>query len=338
MDNNSKLLRIKDLKTHFYTSDGISKAVDGIELELVPGETLGLVGESGCGKTVTALTILRLIPQPPGKIVSGEILFNGVDLLKLSPEEMRRVRGNDISMIFQEPMTALNPVFTIGDQISESLILHQKMNKKEALEKSTELLQTVGIPAPEQRVQEYSHQLSGGMRQRAMIAMALACNPKILIADEPTTALDVTIQAQILELIAKLKEDFNTAVILITHDLGVVAETAQRVAVMYAGKIVEKGSVEDIFLRPQHPYTLGLLKSLPKLETGRKAAVRHERLTEIPGMVPSLYDLPGGCSFAPRCPKAMKVCREKEPRLKETEKGHEASCWYVEQQTKRKVK
>ena len=331
MNTTDKLLRITDLRTYFYASEGVSRAVDGVDLELDAGETLGLVGESGCGKTVTALSILRLIPQPPGKIVSGEVLFQGVDLLKLSLEDMRKIRGNDISMIFQEPMTALNPVFTVGNQIAESLILHQNLNKKDALEKAIELLRTVEISDPEQRVLEYPHQLSGGMRQRAMIAMALACNPKILIADEPTTALDVTIQAQIMDLIAKLREEFNTAVILITHDLGVVAEAAQNVAVMYAGKVVEKGTVEDIFLNPQHPYTQGLLQSLPKLKTDRDEAARRERLTEIPGTVPSLFDLPAGCKFAPRCPYAMDICRREEPQLKETEEGHSASCWYVEQ-------
>jgi oligopeptide/dipeptide ABC transporter ATP-binding protein len=325
-----KLLEIKGLKTYFYTSEGVSRAVDGVDLELVPGETLGLVGESGCGKTVTALSILRLIPEPPGKIVSGEILYNGVDLLKLPINKLRRIRGNDISMIFQEPMTALNPVFSIGNQISESIILHQELNRSEALEKTVELLKKVDIPAPEQRIREYPHQLSGGMRQRAMIAMALACNPRILIADEPTTALDVTIQAQILDLLTKLKEDFSTAVILITHDLGVVAETAQKVAVMYAGRIVESGATEDIFLRPQHPYTQGLLQSLPKLKTDREEGTGRERLTEIKGTVPSLFDLPPGCKFEPRCSYAMKVCREKEPQLKDTEQGHNASCWYVE--------
>lgn len=348
MNSTDRLLHIKDLRTYFYSSEGICRAVDGIDLELDAGQTLGLVGESGCGKTVTALSILRLIPQPAGRIVSGEILFKGLDLLKLSKEEMRRIRGNDISMIFQEPMTALNPVFTIGNQIAESLILHQKMNRKEAMEKAIELLKTVEIPVPEQRVREYPHQMSGGMRQRAMIAMALACNPQILIADEPTTALDVTIQAQILDLIAKLKTEFNTAVVLITHDLGVVAETAQKVAVMYAGKVVENGTVEDIFLRPQHPYTQGLLQSLPRLRTGREAALRQAqgeagaergRLTEIPGNVPSLYDLPVGCKFAPRCSYAMDICRSKEPVLKDTEKGHSASCWYVEEKSgKRKEK
>lgn len=331
MNTTDKLLRITDLRTYFYASEGVSRAVDGVDLELDAGETLGLVGESGCGKTVTALSILRLIPQPPGKIVSGEVLFQGVDLLKLSLEDMRKIRGNDISMIFQEPMTALNPVFTVGNQIAESLILHQNLNKKDALEKAIELLRTVEISDPEQRVLEYPHQLSGGMRQRAMIAMALACNPKILIADEPTTALDVTIQAQIMDLIAKLREEFNTAVILITHDLGVVAEAAQNVAVMYAGKVVEKGTVEDIFLNSQHPYTQGLLQSLPKLKTDRDEAARRERLKEIPGTVPSLFDLPEGCKFAPRCPYAMDICRREEPQLKETEEGHSASCWYVEQ-------
>jgi oligopeptide/dipeptide ABC transporter ATP-binding protein len=331
-----KILQIKNLRTYFHTTEGVSRAVDGVDLELEAGETLGLVGESGCGKTVTALSILRLIPEPPGKILSGEILFQGVDLLKLPPEQMRRIRGNEISMIFQEPMTALNPVFSIGNQIAESIILHQGLRKKKAMEKAVEALRKVDIPAPQQRVKEYPHQLSGGMRQRAMIAMALACNPKILIADEPTTALDVTIQAQILDLMTKLKEDFGAAVILITHDLGVVAETAQKVAVMYAGKVVETGSAHDIFTNPRHPYTQGLLQSLPKLKIGDQAREPSQRLTEIKGVVPSLFDLPPGCKFAPRCPHAFDVCHDTEPTLKEVTQGHRANCWWVEKNVDKK--
>jgi ABC-type dipeptide/oligopeptide/nickel transport system ATPase component len=264
--NNDILLDLRDLKTYFFTSDGVSKAVDGVSYQLHRGETLGVVGESGCGKSVTALSILRLVPDPPGRTVGGEIMFEGSDLLKLSRAEMRRIRGNEISMIFQEPMTSLNPVFTIGNQISEAIILHQGLSKRDALAKSVEMLQKVGIATPERRVHEYPHQLSGGMRQRAMIAMALSCNPKILLADEPTTALDVTIQAQILDLMFGLKEQLGMAIILITHNLGVVAESAKRVVVMYCGKVVEEGPVLEIFKAPQHPYTQGLLQSLPRLE------------------------------------------------------------------------
>jgi len=281
-----KLLEIKNLRTYFYTEDGVVPAVDGVDLHIKPGETLGIVGESGCGKSVTSISILRLIPNPPGKILEGsEILFDGKSLLELPEREMRKIRGNDISMIFQEPMTSLNPVFKIGDQISETLMLHQKMNRGQAREKSIEMLKLVGIPRPEKVVDDFPHSLSGGMRQRAMIAMALACNPKLLIADEPTTALDVTIQAQILDLMNKLKSEMNASVMLITHNLGVVAETCQRVVVMYAGKVVEEGDVYSIFEDPKHPYTVGLLKSIPSTEVGQG------KLESIPGLVPNAAKL-----------------------------------------------
>ncbi|MDZ7333001.1 MAG: ABC transporter ATP-binding protein [candidate division KSB1 bacterium] len=319
---NSCLLEIRNLKTYFYTSDGLVKAVDDVSWEVGAGEVIGLVGESGCGKSVTALSILRLIPDPPGKIVGGEIRFQGSNLLSLSLDDMRKIRGNDISMIFQEPMTSLNPVFTIGDQIAEVLELHQKMSKKAAMEKAVEMLKLVGIPSPERRVKEYPHELSGGMKQRAMIAMALACNPKVLIADEPTTALDVTIQAQILDLMLKLKMELNTAIVLITHDLGVIAEMAQKVVVMYAGKVMEQAEVTEIFDRPLNPYTQGLLNSLPKIDTARK-----QRLNAIPGIVPSLYDLPKGCKFSPRCQYVMEICHQSEPDLKEVNPGHFSRCW-----------
>ncbi|PIT99344.1 MAG: peptide ABC transporter ATP-binding protein [Bdellovibrionales bacterium CG10_big_fil_rev_8_21_14_0_10_45_34] len=320
----SAILEVKNLKTQFHTDDGKFLAVDDITFSLEKGKTLGIVGESGCGKSVTSLSIMRLIPDPPGKIVGGEIRFEGRDLLKLSEREMRSVRGNDISMIFQEPMTSLNPVFTIGEQISEAIELHQKELSRDQVRKRTvEMLDLVGIPAPEKRVKEFPHQLSGGMRQRVMIAMALSCNPKLLIADEPTTALDVTIQSQILDLIRKLQQDLGTSMILITHDLGVVAETCDDVAVMYAGKIVEYGSVRDIFFRPQHQYTAGLLRSIPHFESGH----RRERLETIPGIVPSLLNLPKGCRYQDRCPAAQNDCRTVEPTLKDTH-GHLAACYH----------
>lgn len=319
---NSTLLQVKNLKTYFFTSDGVVKAVDDISLEVAQGEVIGLVGESGCGKSVTALSILRLIPEPPGKIVEGEILFNGKNLLALSPDEMRKIRGNDISMIFQEPMTSLNPVFTIGAQIAEAIQLHQKLNKKQALNKTVEMLQLVGIPSPDKRVKEYPHELSGGMKQRAMIAMALSCNPKILIADEPTTALDVTIQAQILDLMLKMKDEFKASIVLITHDLGVIAEMAQKVVVMYAGKIMEQAEVNEIFENPLNPYTQGLLDSLPKMETAHK-----QKLNTIPGIVPGLYNLPQGCKFSPRCRYVKEQCRQSEPALVEVKDGHWSRCW-----------
>jgi oligopeptide/dipeptide ABC transporter ATP-binding protein len=327
--NNQKILEIKELRTYFFTYEGVAKAVDGVSYQLEKGEPIGVVGESGCGKSVTALSVLRLIPVPPGRVVGGEILFKGRNLLELSEDEMRKIRGNRISMIFQEPMTSLNPVFTVGNQIRETFKLHQGLSKKESLEKSIEMLRLVNIPTPERAVERYPHELSGGMRQRVMIAMALACNPEILIADEPTTALDVTIQAQILDLMNKLKEELGMAIILITHNLGVVAETAKRVIVMYAGKIVEEAQTKTLFGNPQHPYTMGLLKSIPVL--GDKIRRGKVRLNEIPGVVPSLYELPSGCKFSTRCPFVMDICKEKEPELKEIEKNHFSSCWLAEQ-------
>ncbi|HYD06964.1 MAG TPA: ABC transporter ATP-binding protein [Reyranella sp.] len=323
------LLEVENLGTWFYTRQGIVKAVDGVDFGVASGETLAIVGESGCGKSMTALSLMRLIPDPPGRIVSGQIKLGGKDLLKLPEEEMRRVRGNEISMIFQEPMTSLNPVMTIGKQISEALILHRDMDKKAAWKRSIEMLDLVKIPEPLQRAKEYPHQLSGGMRQRAMIAMALACNPKVLIADEPTTALDVTIQAQILELILELQREFGAAVILITHDLGVVAETARRVIVMYAGRKVEEASVGELFADPMHPYTRGLLNSIPRLDLlrGEEEADTH-RLQEIPGIVPPLFALPEGCAFAPRCPRADDKCRSGRPDYQEMKPGHWAACWH----------
>jgi oligopeptide/dipeptide ABC transporter ATP-binding protein len=320
LKTNKALLEVKNLKTYFYTEDGVAPAVDDVSFTLNHGETLGIVGESGSGKSVTSMSILRLISYPPGRIVSGEILLDGTDLLKLSEKEMRSVRGNRISMIFQEPMTSLNPVFTIGLQIEEVLTLHQNMNKTDARAKTIEMLRMVGIPSPEQRYREYPHQLSGGMRQRAMIAIALACNPELLIADEPTTALDVTIQAQILDLMKGLKERMGTSIILITHDLDVVSEVAQKVLVMYAGQVVEYADAKTIFSKPLHPYTCSLLDSLPNIDK----TVR--RLQTIEGLVPSLYDLPKGCRFCPRCPKAQKICFSESPSLVELENGHMVRC------------
>ncbi len=326
------LLEVVDLRTYFFTRQGVVKAVDGVDFALKRKETLAIVGESGCGKSITALSLLRLIPEPPGRIVSGAIKLDGVDVLGLDEEAMRRIRGNDISMIFQEPMTSLNPVMTIGRQIAEVLLLHQGMTTKQAHERAIEMLRLVKIPEPEQRVKEYPHQLSGGMRQRAMIAIALACNPKVLIADEPTTALDVTIQAQILNLIVELQNRLGTAVVLITHDLGVVAETAQRVIVMYAGRKVEEASVEELFARPMHPYTRGLMASIPRLDLMRgEVKEETERLTEIPGIVPALSALPPGCAFAPRCPHAAERCRTTYPTYEEKRSGHWAACWRSEE-------
>ncbi len=305
--------------------EGIAKAVDGVSYQLNKGEPLGVVGESGCGKSVTALSILRLIPVPPGKVVGGKILFSGDNLLDLSDDEMRKIRGNRISMIFQEPMTSLNPVFTIGNQIQETFRLHQGLSRKDALIETIEMLKLVNIPSPERCVKQYPHELSGGMRQRAMIAMALGCKPEVLIADEPTTALDVTIQAQILDLMIKLKEELGMAIILITHNLGVISETVRRVLVMYAGKIMEEAKTKVLFQNPQHPYTTGLLKSVPRL--GDKVRFGKVRLNEIPGMVPSLYELPSGCKFSTRCCSVMAICKEKEPELKEIEQGHFNRCW-----------
>jgi oligopeptide/dipeptide ABC transporter ATP-binding protein len=321
------LLEIRELKTHFFTRDGVVRAVDGVSCRLDPGETLAVVGESGCGKSVTALSVLRLIASPPGRIVGGEVLFNGRNLLELTDAEMRRIRGNEISMIFQEPMTSLNPVLTIGRQIAETLVLHQGMDQKHAAERAVEMLQLVKISESRRRVQQYPHELSGGMRQRVMIAMALSCNPKLLIADEPTTALDVTIQAQILDLMRELKAKTGAAIVLITHDLGVVAEMAQRVVVMYAGRKVEEASVEALFERPRHPYTLGLLGSIPRLEDAVVDAIGKKRLTEIPGMVPSLKEEITGCVFEPRCPYARTRCRAEYPPLEEQAPGHWSACW-----------
>ncbi|MSS70641.1 MAG: ABC transporter ATP-binding protein [Candidatus Latescibacteria bacterium] len=318
------LLKVEDLRTYFQTDDGLARAVDGVSFDLRKGETLGLVGESGCGKSVTSLSILRLIPAPPGKIAGGRVLFRGRDLFGLSEEEMRGVRGNDIAMIFQEPMTSLNPAFTCGDQIDEAVMLHQGLDRAAARARTVEMLRRVGIPDPAQRADEYPHRFSGGMRQRVMIAMALSCNPDLLIADEPTTALDVTIQAQILELLEQLQSDLGMGVLMITHDLGVIAGFTDRVAVMYAGKIVEMGEAQDLFADPRHPYTQGLLASIPKLNEAQ------ERLRVIPGTVPDATRFPTGCRFHPRCPYADAVCREREPALLEVEEGHTAACWKAE--------
>jgi oligopeptide/dipeptide ABC transporter ATP-binding protein len=322
------ILEIDDLHTHFFTRDGVVRAVDGVSYTLHRGKTLGVVGESGCGKSVTALSILRLVANPPGRIVGGAIRFDGQDLLQLNEQQMERIRGNDISMIFQEPMTSLNPVFTVGHQISEAVVLHQKLSKRDALDKAVEMLRLVHIPEPERRVQEYPHQLSGGMRQRVMIAMALSCNPQILIADEPSTALDVTIQAQILDLMQELSEKLGTAIILITHDMGVIAENAERVVVMYAGKKVEEADAEELFSRPCHPYTEGLLGSIPRLDKVAETNTNRARLNEIEGVVPSLYNLPKGCTFADRCDYASDECHQAFPPLEEKRPGHWAACWH----------
>jgi len=319
----SHLLQVIDLKTHFQTREGLVRAVDGVSFYLDRGELLGLVGESGCGKSITALSIMRLV-APPGEIVNGEILFDGRDLLKFSNAEMRSVRGDDIAMIFQDPMTSLNPVFTVGEQIAEALRLHRKLSRADARKAAVDAMREVSIPDPELRVNDYPHQLSGGMRQRVMIAMALACDPKLLIADEPTTALDVTIQAQILELLDHLRQTRELAVLLITHDLGVVAEVADRVAVMYTGKIVEESAVDELFARPKHPYTEGLLRSVPKLTA--KDVVKQERLQTIEGMVPRPNALPPGCHFEPRCPYAMSRCREGEISLYPAGEGVVVRC------------
>lgn len=320
---NNEILKITGLKTHFFTGGKTVKAVDGVDLTVKKGETLGIVGESGSGKSVTSMSVLRLIPNPPGKIVAGEIWFEGRNLLNLSQKEMRQIRGNEISMIFQDPMTALNPSFTIGNQIVEVIKLHQKLESKAAWQKAAEMLKLVGIPEPAERVKQYPHEFSGGMRQRAMIAMALACNPKLLIADEPTTALDVTVQAQILRLMKKLQQEFNTSIIMITHDLGVVAETCDNVAVMYAGKCVEYTDVYTLFDKPLHPYTLGLLASQPKLDQ-----IQRKKLTPIKGNPPDLGNLREGCNFYDRCPYAEISCRKKEPLLKEIAPGHKVACHF----------
>ncbi len=319
------VLRVKDLRTSFFTDDGEVKAVDGVTFDVPKGETIGIVGESGSGKSITSLSILKLLASS-GKIVGGEILFKGNDLTKYTDKQMREIRGNAISMIFQEPMTSLNPVFTVGYQISESLIKHKQMNKKDALKRSVELLELVGIPSPETRVKNYPYELSGGMRQRVMIAMALACDPEILIADEPTTALDVTIQAQILNLMKELQEKLGMSIIFITHDLGVVAETCDYVAVMYAGQIVEFADIITLFKQPKHPYTIGLLNSLPRHD------IDQEALEPIKGNVPNVHEMPTGCRFAPRCPAASAICKEQMPQLQKDAEGNDVRCWlYTEQ-------
>ena len=328
--NTTPLLRVEGLRTQFRTRDGIVRAVDGVSFDVHPGETLAIVGESGCGKSVTAMSILRLLPMPPARIVAGSITFDGRDLLGLSEDEMRHVRGNLISMIFQEPMTSLNPVLTIGDQVAEALMLHRGLDRKAAIARAIDMLNKVQIPEAARRVHQSPHQLSGGMRQRVMIAMALACGPRLLIADEPTTALDVTIQAQILELMRNLGRETGASIILITHDLGVVAEMAQRVVVMYAGRKVEQASVESLFAHPRHPYTAGLLGSMPHLggSLSEPENAPPKRLVEIPGMVPSLKEDTPGCLFAPRCPRASDRCRLEVPALAEFGQGHFAACWH----------
>lgn len=314
------LLEVKNLSTHFFTERGVAPAVDGVSFRLEKGKTLGIVGESGSGKSVTSLSIMRLLQEPAGRIVDGQILFNGRDLVKLTEKEMQEIRGAHISMIFQEPMTALNPVYTVGTQIAEVFIVRQKMKKKEARQKAIEMLRMVGIPSPETRVDNYPHQLSGGMRQRVVIAIALACNPELLIADEPTTALDVTIQAQILELMKNLQKQLHTSLIMITHDLGIISEMADDVVVMYCGQIVESGTMKEVFHHMSHPYTEGLLNSIPRLSE------EVEELTAIEGMVPSLYDIPKGCRFHPRCPYAREICRSQAPELLEVGPGHCSRC------------
>ncbi|MBW1801423.1 MAG: ABC transporter ATP-binding protein [Deltaproteobacteria bacterium] len=318
----SSLLEVRNLSTHFFTDDGLVKAVDGISYHVNKGEILGLVGESGCGKSVSALSLLRLIPNPPGKIVGGEIIFEGRDLLKLNEDEICRVRGNRIAMIFQEPMTSLNPVLTIGHQIAEPMEIHKGMSREEALNRCVELLNNVKIPAPAARLKAYPHEFSGGMRQRAMIAMGLGCNPKLIIADEPTTALDVTIQAQLLELMKNLAKDFGTALIIITHNLGVIARYADRVNVMYAGRIVEKGTARDIYANPRHPYTIGLMASVPRLDQDVK-----KKLIPIEGQPPDLLHVPPGCAFHPRCTQAFDRCRVKTPELMPVGENQESACW-----------
>ena len=320
LETDKPVLRIKDLRTYFHTPDGVARAADGVSYDVNSGETLGVVGESGCGKSVVALSILRLIPMPPGEIVSGQILFEGRNLLALPMDKMRQIRGNRISMIFQEPMTSLNPVFTIGYQLSKVFTLNQKLSARAARKKAADVLAACEIPSPDRILKAYPHELSGGMRQRAMIAMALGCNPGVLIADEPTTALDVTIQAQILDLMLRLKEKFGMAMILITHDLGIVAKSAQRVVVMYAGEKVEEAGVERLFEKPGHPYTIALMKSLPVL--GRK----DKYLEEIKGVVPAPYREIAGCKFADRCPEVISACHQKRPPLKEIEAGHLVAC------------
>ena len=330
---NDKLLDIENLQVHFHIPEGVARAVDGVSFNLAPGETIGLVGESGCGKSVTSLSILGLIPSPPGKIECGSIRFNGQNLLDLDSESLRKIRGRDISMIFQEPMTSLNPVLPIGRQVAEPLMIHQGLNRAKAYEKAADWLNHVKIPAAAKRLNDYPHQLSGGMRQRVMIAMAMVCGPKLLIADEPTTALDVTIQAQILSLMIRLKEELEMSLLLITHDLGVVAQMASRVVVMYAGQIVEEAGVADVFDHPFHPYTQGLLKSIPRTV---RAGERIKRLNEIQGTVPPLTQVIVGCKFADRCPHSFELCREKQPTLFRINDGHRARCWLKEHPERRR--
>ncbi len=316
------LLQVKDLRTYFYTEEGVVKAVDGVTYDVAEGETLALVGESGCGKSISALSILRLIPIPPGRIVSGEVIFENEDLLKLSEEDIRHIRGNKISMVFQEPMTSLNPVLTIGKQLTEAIELHLKLDKEASMQRAVQLLEMVGVAEAERRVSDYPHQFSGGMRQRVMIAMALSCNPKLLIADEPTTALDVTIQAQVLEVMARLSREFGTSVIIITHNLGVVARYADRVNVMYAGKIIESSTAANVYADPRHPYTLGLLASVPRLDQ-----LHGDKLIPIEGLPPDLAQLPPGCSFYPRCVYRIDKCKEEYPPLQLVAENHYAACW-----------
>jgi peptide/nickel transport system ATP-binding protein len=320
-----KLIEIKNLRTYFYTDDGIVKSVDDVSYDIYQGETLGLVGESGCGKSVSAMSIMRLIPMPPGKIVSGQILFHGRDLTKISDLEMRKIRGNRIGMIFQEPMTSLNPVYTVGDQIMEAITLHMGKDYAEARELAIGMLEKVGIPSPRQRIDVYPHQMSGGMKQRVMIAMSLVCNPELLIADEPTTALDVTIQAQILDLLRELQKEFRTSILLITHDLGVIAETAHRVVVMYASKVAEIADILELFANPKHPYTMGLFNSIPKIDD------EDRRLIPIKGVVPNPLEFPAGCKFHTRCDFVMEKCRTQEPPLVEVAPRHKAACWLNEE-------
>jgi peptide/nickel transport system ATP-binding protein len=317
------LLNIRGLKTHFKTDDGMVRAVDGVDIAIGRGETVGVVGESGCGKTVTAMTVMKLIAMPPGEIVEGEILWQGRDIVKMTADEMRKIRSKEIGIIFQEPMTSLNPVYTVGDQIAEVVRLHEGLSRREATDRAIEMLRLVNIPTPERRVKDYPHQFSGGMRQRVMIAMALSCNPQLLIADEPTTALDVTIQAQILDLLAEMRERLGMAIMLITHDMGVVAETTHRVVVMYAGRVVEEATVDRLFGDPKHPYTQGLIRSIPRIDT---AAEKKERLEAIGGVVPSLLHPPPGCRFAARCRFATDKCTEAMPPLRDVAPGHKVAC------------
>jgi len=324
LQNREKLIELKNLHTYFYTDAGVVKSVNDVSYDIYKGETLGIVGESGCGKSVTAMSIMRLIPQPPGKIASGEIIFKGKDLTKIPEADMRKIRGNEISVIFQEPMTSLNPVYTVGDQIQEAIALHLKLDYAQARTRTIEMLEKVGIPSPEVRVDDYPHQMSGGMKQRVMIAMALSCNPELLIADEPTTALDVTIQAQILDLLRSLQAEYGMSILLITHDLGVIAEMAHRVVVMYASKCVETAEVNELFEHPKHPYTIGLFNSLPKIH------VEQKQLEPIRGMVPNPLDFPVGCKFNTRCNHVMDICKEKEPPYFEVGKEHFSACWLNE--------